>query len=348
MSHIDPAILGFIAVIAGFTIGLLTIVLLRVLPGSSSPQEIVPKTNYSIELTNHDEAVLLIRSGGRIVYFNNQAQKLFNVRGESANLEFIIRRTHPAERFIGLCARPGQANLSIGGRMVTANSYLIPYDADEALLVALRQPKYLFKADDRADKSQNLTTDAVKFFADLTREMTASLELETTLETILSNIAHLIPTDRVAIKILGSEADTLKTYYWDEQSFANHQMGVLAPHNLEPESHTDYVISQRKPLLIEDATSKKNWQPGQNHQTGTFHSFLGIPLIAADHMIGTLELASHTPKAFTQNELDILRMLAGQVATALQNALLYAQEQQRARELSGLANLSKATIRPPD
>ncbi|HSO26809.1 MAG TPA: GAF domain-containing protein, partial [Anaerolineales bacterium] len=57
---------------------------------------------------------------------------------------------------------------------------------------------------------------------------------------------------------------------------------------------------------------------------------------------GTLELGALAKNSFSANDLDILSMIAGQAAVALNNALLYEAEQQRVLELSGLANLAQS------
>jgi GAF domain-containing protein len=66
-------------------------------------------------------------------------------------------------------------------------------------------------------------------------------------------------------------------------------------------------------------------------------------------LIGTLELGSMASNAFREDDLDMVRLLSGQAAIAVHNALLYRAEQQRTAELSGLAQLTQAfsSVRDP-
>jgi adenylate cyclase len=65
------------------------------------------------------------------------------------------------------------------------------------------------------------------------------------------------------------------------------------------------------------------------------NSFLGIPLLINDRLIGTLTLVHHEPGFFTENDMRQLNKLAAQASVAIDNAI-----QVRQRE-----NLLKAQIR---
>ncbi len=86
-----------------------------------------------------------------------------------------------------------------------------------------------------------------------------------------------------------------------------------------------------------------------DRQRYPFQSYLGMPLLIAGNLIGTIELASLMKENYNESDLEILRLLSGQAAIALNNALLYQQELQRSTELAGLANLAQSisVIRDP-
>ncbi len=65
--------------------------------------------------------------------------------------------------------------------------------------------------------------------------------------------------------------------------------------------------------------------------------------------MGTLEFASLAKENYTEGDLEALRLLSGQAAIAVNNALLFEQEHQRSLELAGLANLAQtvSSLRDP-
>ncbi|RPJ49147.1 MAG: GAF domain-containing protein, partial [Chloroflexi bacterium] len=79
-------------------------------------------------------------------------------------------------------------------------------------------------------------------------------------------------------------------------------------------------------------------------------AYIGVPLTVGAEFIGTLELGSMASGAFREEDLDLVRLLSGQAAIAVHNALLYQTEQRRTAELSGLAQLAQAfsSVRDPN
>ena len=71
-------------------------------------------------------------------------------------------------------------------------------------------------------------------------------------------------------------------------------------------------------------------------------SYLGIPLITGDELVGVLEAGQTGVGAFKPQEFDLLRLIAPQISTALRNSILYEQERRRTLEYSGLAGVAQA------
>ena len=72
-------------------------------------------------------------------------------------------------------------------------------------------------------------------------------------------------------------------------------------------------------------------------------SYIGLPLVAGgEQLVGTLEAGLTSAETYTQQDLEVLQLIAGQAAIAIRNASMLEEEQRRAAELSGLADLSQA------
>lgn len=73
-----------------------------------------------------------------------------------------------------------------------------------------------------------------------------------------------------------------------------------------------------------------------------FASSVTVPLVTQREVLGTLTVFSNEMREFTPEEVELLRAMAADAAMAVQNARLYRQAQERARELG---NLLKRTAR---
>jgi two-component system NtrC family sensor kinase len=94
------------------------------------------------------------------------------------------------------------------------------------------------------------------------------------------------------------------------------------------------VMQQRSPsYLPEYAPSPK----------ATPHSLLILPMLLANTVTGTLSIASRRTHAFSDDQQQLLAILANQAAIALQNAQLYA-EARRIDGLEALRDVSKSII----
>lgn len=98
------------------------------------------------------------------------------------------------------------------------------------------------------------------------------------------------------------------------------------------------VVVQRKPLIIEDIWEDTPWLHMLREQTsegmaalfGGTHSWMGVPLVAKDNVIGVLRIDHVEPRHFTGQHAHLAMAFADQVAVAIENARLYQQAQQLA------------------
>ena len=73
---------------------------------------------------------------------------------------------------------------------------------------------------------------------------------------------------------------------------------------------------------------------------GPTRSWLGVPLIIQDRVIGMLAIDSTQPDYFTSEHARLAGAFASQVAIAIENSRLYAEAQQRVAELETLQRTS--------
>ena len=83
---------------------------------------------------------------------------------------------------------------------------------------------------------------------------------------------------------------------------------------------SDQVIATRAAVVVEDLATL----PDTNATIGMpVRSALSVPMTAADELIGTLSIGARTPGRFDIADQQLLALIAGQIAVAVQNARLH-------------------------
>ncbi len=341
MTTLQVVGLGILLVCAGAVLLLLTRLLLRAAADQRQPmtkhQE--PPRSQAVDLANPD-AVLIIEPGGRVIYINPQARKWLGTSAhELPNLEHLARQARPPDTFLDLCRQEGQARFSIQGLYVEGTSYNLPYFDRHVIVLTLRRPQITAFTKSAADQPR----ESLDILSELSQAMTASLDLEITIKAVLENVDRLIPSDFSEITLWDAAQEQLVPYRYASLSGIDRQLETTTERYAPQEGFSGYLIANRSPLLVPDVDNYVAVRPAIDRQRYPLKSYLGVPLLIANEPMGTLELASLATHTFNENDLEVLRILSGQAAVAIQNARIHQQEQQRVAELTGLAALAQAT-----
>ncbi|MBI1855041.1 MAG: GAF domain-containing protein [Chloroflexi bacterium] len=326
--------LGIGLVIAGLVFVVLVWGLLRLLPRPQAANE----TDHPLVPSNLNEstdAVLIIQPGGRVNYVNAQARAWFGLReNDPADIERLMRRVRPPEDFLDVCATPGQKRVSVNGKLADITSYQVP-GVYPQMLVSLRG---MDLAPALTARDGQVASSILQVITDFSRAIASSLDFETVIRLILDNIIRIVPADLLEIKVSDAASQAFVSYRFQEANGTGRKL--IHSEQGQFGSLADQALETRIPLLITDARRTSALEAG-----GVFvpvQSYIGIPLLAGDELIGLLEAGQTVSAAFDQRDLDLLNLVAGQAAVALRNAMIFESEQRHALELSGLANLAHA------
>jgi len=333
-----PASVGIILFLTGLVFFLLVWGFLRLIPRWRPRQAAEVRPQAALALPAHDHAALVVRSGGRVEYINLAGREWFNLReGEQPNLETLVRRIRPGEEFLKLCAAEGRARFSVNGRPVEGFSYQVP-GPEPATLISFSRPELLASG---VSEPGQASRSALKILTDFSEATSRARGLSTTVIAILDQVERLIPADRLEVKLCDPEGQLLTLY----------RLGVKPglERNLEKEppapaqGHSAFLVSKRQPLFLADTQDDPAAAPPVNPEAGSVRSYIGLPLVAGgEQLVGTLEAGLTSAETYTQQDLEVMQLIAGQAAIAIRNASMLEEEQRRAAELSGLADLSQA------
>ena len=170
----------------------------------------------------------------------------------------------------------------------------------------------------------------------VSKTLRSTLELDELLPAIQYQITEILGVDNFYVALYDSESDEiwypLAVKYGQRKEWGRRPM---------MDRLTDRVIRDSKPLLLTPMTQAGPNPIGLPPSEDTPASWLGVPLIVSDHAIGCLAVSELTTGIeFTENDIDLLTIISGQVSVAINNALLYTQAQIRANRLETINHLS--------
>ncbi|GAG31416.1 unnamed protein product, partial [marine sediment metagenome] len=160
--------------------------------------------------------------------------------------------------------------------------------------------------------------------------LSSALDSSAVFERVIHLAAEMTNADAGAITLIEPDGETVTYPYLfglpDSLSFQPTPRG---------QGLAWLIIENRTPILLPDYREHPNALP--NWVDAGIRSFLGVPLIAGDEVIGGLGLFSLTKdRPFGEEHLEIAQAIASMAAIAIKNARSYAEATRRAEESQAL------------
>jgi len=193
----------------------------------------------------------------------------------------------------------------------------------------------------RSNRELALKVKELETLYEASRVMTSTLDPQELATKMLEEVGKLIPNDRAEIWVFDEGRGELKVLAASRGAAA---LIFQERVRLDDPSSTAWIGRNREALLIREIkpgleVSTQRWLVGEE----PMRSYIGVPLLKGDRLVGTLELASRTLQAFHEGHLDTLKVFASHLAMAVENARLYSEvEQTFIDTLSALANSLEA------
>jgi two-component system, sensor histidine kinase PdtaS len=158
----------------------------------------------------------------------------------------------------------------------------------------------------------------------------------------------------VATKVAGAlEADACFVYLYDDRADelvlrATHGTPIdemtRRPRMRPGEGITGSAAAERVPVMLEtQADLDPRFKNFPNLPEDEYESILAVPILTRDGALeGALNVRTREPRAFSEDEVELLLAIAAQVAQSIEHAKLYSEAQRRVHELEALARISEA------
>ena len=169
----------------------------------------------------------------------------------------------------------------------------------------------------------------------------STLDLEEVLEHVASGVAEALHTDACFVYLYDERADELVL----RATHGTSVEGMTQRPRMRPgEGITGSAAETRAPVMIErQAHLDPRFKNFPNLPEDEYESILAVPILArGERLEGALNLRTREPRAFSEDEVELLLAIAAQVAQSIEHAKLYAEAQRRVHELEALARISEA------
>jgi sigma-B regulation protein RsbU (phosphoserine phosphatase) len=171
------------------------------------------------------------------------------------------------------------------------------------------------------------TIDKLRMLHDITKKISRSLDLQEVLNLVMDTLDSLIPYDAAGIFVVqcrdkellppGEEpcvfkSEAVRGYDIDELSDLHLKLG---------EGFIGSVAVSGKPIISPDVRTDPVYVNARN----STRSEMVAPIISNDEVIGVFDLESDQFNAYSEDDLEVLLMLASQVAIIIEKVMLHEQ-----------------------
>ena len=170
--------------------------------------------------------------------------------------------------------------------------------------------------------------------------ITSSLDIHEVYQEFTSQLGKLVDFDRASITLTDKSGQTARsTAVFDEVLLDAVLSEMIFPLK---GSALEWLIANKRTHLIQNLEQEQPFSNSVEDFKRGLRSSLRVPLFSKDEVIGAINLQSKAPNAFGEREAKIVSRVGGQLAVAIANARLFAEQKRRAEEMAALQGVSQA------
>lgn len=259
-------------------------------------------------------------------------------KGFEGNPGFWLELIHPDDRErVGRAHRTAPERLSSEYRMVRpdgsirwihARSFPVQNDAGTTVrLVGIAEDITDRK---RAEEKVRQNLERIRALHEIAAAISSTLDLRTVLNVLLEKIEIFLPiAAATTVRLLNDqtgELESLACRGLDEDEWKSQPVRTLT-------GRAKRIVETKAPLAVRNIQRDARTYNAKIFAKHNLVSYLGVPLIAKEKVLGVLGLYTNEEHQFTDGEVEFLTTLADQAAIAIHNARLYAEADRSKKDL---------------
>jgi diguanylate cyclase (GGDEF)-like protein/PAS domain S-box-containing protein len=183
---------------------------------------------------------------------------------------------------------------------------------------------------------------AAEVLRSATLDLTRTLELDAIFESLLQHLRSLVPYDTANVMLLENDSRLAVRAMAGYEQWGDPELTRGAVFEVSTHPILGTLLASRRSILIPDTADHPGWQ----RHNGAEHvrNWMGVPLLAAERVIGLYAVDKAVPGFFTSEHLRFTEALAPHAALAIQNARLYEQMQRSEERFRALVDNSNEVV----
>jgi signal transduction histidine kinase len=176
------------------------------------------------------------------------------------------------------------------------------------------------------------SVEELRALGDVSQAVNSTIDLETVLSTIVAKATQLSNTEAGTIYVFDHAAQEFRlraTYGMDDKIIAE----IKDRHMHIGETAIGVAAERRMPVQIPDVRNDPSSPVLDVIVRAGFRALLTVPLLGADRIVGALVVRRKAPGEFPKHTVDLLQTFAAQSVLAIQNANLFAEVEEKSRQL---------------
>jgi PAS domain S-box-containing protein len=187
---------------------------------------------------------------------------------------------------------------------------------------------------------------ALDILNSVSEAMTKALDVKTIVHLVGDKLRSIFNVDSTMIMLLDQQTNLIHIPYEYDKNEGGY-IDYVEPFSLGT-GLSSKIITSGLPLIastLDEEIANSAYFPPEIIAKGKgfySESWLGVPILSSDRMLGLIALADARPHAFNQNHMRLLQTLSSNLGAAIENARLFEAEQERIGELQVINSVQEA------
>ncbi len=278
----------------------------------------------------------------RAVYLNKNGRKMVGIGEDEDISDFQVAESHPepARKFVLEEAIPTAIRegvwqgenilLTRDGRDIPVSQVILAHRAPDGSVEFLSTIMRDVTERKRAEKEIQRNLERIRAVHEIDKAITSTLDLRAVLDVLVEKTVQLLPYSASLVWLRNPQTGSLERAAcwnldekeWKESKFLGTPLLVKT------------AIDTQAPIAIRNIQTDPRTMDSDFYRKEGLVSYLGIPLIAKDKVVGVLVFLTKEEHEFTRDEMEFLVTLADQAAIAIHNSQLYEEMRNMAGSLA--------------
>jgi len=170
--------------------------------------------------------------------------------------------------------------------------------------------------------------------------LTTALDRDEVIDRILAQLQQVVPYDSASVQLLQED----RLVIIGGHGFPNLPDLLGISFLVDTDNPNREVIRTRASFIVKDAPTVYEAFREDPHRQAVIRSWLGVPLLVGERLVGMVALDKREPGFYTQEHAGLAEAFAAQAAIAIENARLFEQLEERQVYLEGVLGAAPDAI----